>query len=113
MTTHFYTTSSNTVTVTNVEQVKELLEKYEILVNVTFNESTGELSFHIVDGYSGFEVNNPNNDDHYCTTKFLELLAPLLEDELQIKNVETQGSGEATAWKYIVSPETGVTTMTL
>jgi len=106
MTTFLFTTTSNAVTVTDVQAVEALLDEYEFCVDPIFDETTGMLSFQTTDELNGFDVDDPSTTDTgWCTREFLEELAPYLEETFTIKSVETQGHGEASASKWIVEPD--------
>ena len=108
MTTFLYTTTSNTVGIKGTTRVASLLDRYEFTVTPTFDQDNRTLSFTAVDSHSSFDVFHDRSGDP-STRGFLEELAPFLTETLTIKCVETQGHGEATAFKWVVEPDGSVT----
>lgn len=111
MTTFLFTTTSNTVSVEDVDAVEELLQEYRFMVEPDFDGDSGGLSFSAVDEPYGFDVEK-SGEDHWVTREFLERLAPFLDETLEVKCVEVQGQGEPSASKWIATPSGDVELIT-
>lgn len=111
MTTYMYTTTSNCADVSDIAEVRELVESedYWFTVEPSLDENsdgTGAISFYADAKPQGaFDIHPEPDAYDSVAEEFFEELSQYLEVELEVKCVEVEGVGEVTAWKWIVSPD--------
>lgn len=110
MTTFLYSTTSNTAADSNVEAVWELVQsdEYWFTVEPDVDRDASTIRFFADAEPSAFDV-HPEPDAHTSVAEaFFKELSVYLEGKFEVKCVEVQGTGEITAWTWVVSPDGGV-----
>ena len=107
-----YTTTSDSVNITDRDEVEQLVDEYYFTVPPTI--AGQRLSFFAdSEPNKGFDVYNTVEQKESVVQEFLTELSEYLNEDLEIKCVEVEGDGIPETWKWTVTQDGDVSKLTL
>lgn len=102
MTTFLYTTTSDSVEITDTDAVRELVDEYSFTIPPTVVDD--HISFFADSEPDAFDVYDTATQENSVVEEFFTRLLEYLTEEFNVKCVQVKGQGEAEAFQWTATP---------
>jgi hypothetical protein len=103
MTTFLYTTTSDSVEITDTDAVRELVDEYSFTIPPTVVDD--HISFFADSEPEAFDVYDTSKQENSVEEEFFSRLLEYLTEEFNVKCVQVKGQGETEAFHWTVTPQ--------